>query len=328
MSHFKLKTVTTFHELREHNRKGKDLIIGESDLCFQDDECIYQFEYINEDKEGAIKIKPGLFSLTETNAGLIPSSIDMKSQRILKSVTNTKKIVAEADSFFNNLHVYDELGEQKARKLLLYSDPGLGKTSTIREYCLQATKQDEGTVVLVWPTTNIEAYQVLDFLSKYVEYEKECTRLILVMEDIGGGEREGHGGSRSVDSALLDILDGINLTFKLPTLIIATTNYPQNLLSALADRPGRFDLMMKLDHPSKDERVEIVEFIARRELTEDEKKAVRKDKADDFSIAHWKEVVIRSAIHQKTLSQCIEELIDHKAKFSNNFEDKSEVGFL
>jgi SpoVK/Ycf46/Vps4 family AAA+-type ATPase len=148
------------------------------------------------------------------------------------------------------------------------------------------------------------------------------------MEDIGGGEREGSHGSRAVDSAMLDILDGIGVTFKLPTLIIATTNYPQNLLSALADRPGRFDMMLKLDPPSYEERLQIVSFIAKRQLEEEEKEALKKKQVDDFSIAHLKELVIRSMLHEKTIGECVEELIKHKELFKNAFEDGSDrLGF-
>ncbi len=148
------------------------------------------------------------------------------------------------------------------------------------------------------------------------------------MEDIGGGEREGYGGERAVDSAMLDLLDGLQVTFKLPTLIIATTNYPQNLLSALADRPGRFDLIMQLKPPKADERVDLIKFIGNWDELEDASIRSIKEEANDFSIAHLKEAVVRSKLHRKTLAEVIKEIRDHKDRFKNNFDDKEEtLGF-
>jgi len=297
--------------------------LPESDLCFQGEDYIIQFDLKEgEDEITQTIVKPGLHTFYGAET-LSIKSIEFKSQNLLSDVTNTQKIVKEADVFFNNLEIYDRLKVQKSRKLLIYSDPGMGKTSTITQYCIEACEQDPGTVVIIWPTSHIEAYDVHKFLSKHIAYHESCTRLILIIEDIGGGEREGNQSARSVDSSLLDLLDGIGVTFKIPTLILSTTNYPQNLLSALADRPGRFDLMMKLNPPTKDERVRIVEFIADRRLSKEEYDSVIDKSTDYFSIAHWKEVVIRSEIHKKTLKQCIEELVNHKKMFNKGFNESS-----
>ena len=318
---FKLKKKIKFKEI------GEEYILPESDLCFQDDKHIFQFEYVENKEESTLDVKPGVFKLANVMHKVVPQKMELRINDIKKDITNSKRIYDEANVFFNNLDVYEELGETKARKILLFSDPGMGKTATITDFCSNAVKEDPGTVVLIWPTSTVESHDVLDFLSSNSEYTEDCTRLILVMEDIGGGEREGNGGSRSVDSALLDILDGIGVTFKLLTLMIATTNYPQNLLSALADRPGRFDLMMKLNPPSPEERIGIVEFISKRELNDEEKKCISSKDINDFSIAHLKEVIIRSRLHKKSICECVKELIDHKKNFKEAYEDKKGVGF-
>lgn len=319
--HFKLKKKIKFSEI------GENTIIPESDLCFQDDEHVYQMEYVEPDKASKVEVKPGVFSLSRQGSTIVPKDLELRTTEILLDITNSKKIYEEANVFFNNLDVYEKLGETKARKILLFSDPGCGKTATITDFCHNAIKEDPGTVVLVWPTSSIDSDDVLDFLSKSSEYTEDCTRLILVMEDIGGGEREGNQGARAVDSAMLDILDGIGVTFRLPTLITATTNYPQNLLSALADRPGRFDLIMKLNPPSPEERVKVVEFIAKRKLNEDEKKCLLNKNINDFSIAHLKEVVIRSMLHRKPIHEVVNELIAHKNNFKKAYSETKSVGF-
>lgn len=120
----------------------------------------------------------------------------------------------------------------------------------------------------------------------------------------------------------------MGVVFKLPTFIIATTNHPENLLSSLADRPGRFDLMMKLTAPSIDERISLMEFICGRSLSEEEKSALNKKGTEEFSIAHLEEIAVRAELHDKTHAQVIDELIKHKELFSRDFEDReSKIGF-
>lgn len=312
---FILKKRTAFSELEDTKE------LPESDLCFQDDNAIYQFKFEKPEVEHKEIITPGIFTLEEAMGNIFLKKSELRTRNLLTSVANTKAIIDEAEVFFSNLDVYDFLEEPKARKILIHSDPGMGKTATITQYCMHAIEEEPGTVVLIWPTSQIESGDVLNFLSKNSEYTDECKRVILIIEDIGGGEREGSGSTRSVDSSLLDLLDGLQVTFKLPTLIIATTNYPQNLLSALADRPGRFDLIMALKSPSYAEKVELTAWIAKRELTDEEKEAFKKEGAKDFSVAHLKEVVIRSMLHKKSMSVIIDQLIAHRKKFSKNFEE-------
>lgn len=320
---FKIKKITKLSEVT------KDTVLPESDLCFQDEDKVYQFDYKRTKKEKKFKVKPGYYIFVEEAHGLSLKETELRSRELLTSAVSTQAIFNEAKTFFSRLHIYDMLGEPKARKILIYSQPGMGKTAAITQYSQMAVDEDPGTIVIVWPTSQIDSHWVLDFLERNIEYTDKCTRLILIMEDIGGGERENRGESRGVDSALLDLLDGLRIAFKLPTFMIATTNYPQNLLSALADRPGRFDMMLELDPPSYEERVALTEFIAKRTLSEEEKEALRSKDVKDFSVAHLKEIIVRSMLHEKSIPQVIKELVAHKKKFHDAFEKKRKdhVGF-
>ena len=318
---FKLIKRTLFSELEE----GAEL--PESDLCFQNEDVIAQFEYVKEDEdEEKYEIKPGIYTFTRTASGIRPAKTEFRKQRLLESIDNTKVIMNEAKTFFSRLHIYKELNRPEKRGVLLYSAPGMGKTSAIAKFSNDFLEEDPGTVVLNWPTSEIEADQISKFLSINSEYTKECTRLIFVIEDIGGGERENHGQSNQVDSGLLNLLDGVDVTFKLPTFIVATTNHPENLLGALADRPGRFDLMIELGPPSTEEKIQLTEFIAKRDLTAEEKEAFKNSEIKDFSIAHLEEIVVRSLLHDKTLPQVINELIEHRRRFHKSFSKKSDIG--
>jgi SpoVK/Ycf46/Vps4 family AAA+-type ATPase len=202
----------------------------------------------------------------------------------------------------------------------------MGKTSAIEKFCGDAMAEDAGTVVVIWPTSDIEADSVCRFLTARSEYTAECTRLILIIEDIGGGERDGDHGRAAVDSGLLNLLDGVGVTFKLPTFIVATTNHPENLLESLADRPGRFDLMLQLNPPNHQEKILLLGFISKRELTDEEKECIGMKGTEDFSIAHLEEVAVRAELHDKSYKQVVEELVNHSKRYKKNFEDRKGLG--
>ena len=320
---FIISKITKFSEILNGDIKE----LPESDLCFQNEEGIAQFKYkASSDKKKKHSIKPGMYTLTSTNQGVKPAETELYAQDLLKDILNTTKITTEANTFFERLDIYEKLKRPKKRGVLLYSDPGMGKSAAISDFCTTAVKEDAGTVVFIWPTSKVDAEDVSHFLSVQSEFTKKSTRLILVIEDIGGNEHEGHGGPRGVDSGMLNLLDGLEVTFKLPTFIMATTNYPQNLLKELADRPRRFDLLIKLDPPSANERVKLAEFIAKRPLTALEAGALMDKQCDAFSIAHIEEMIIRSLLHDKTLMAVINEIVNHKKAFAKEFNDTKDSG--
>jgi SpoVK/Ycf46/Vps4 family AAA+-type ATPase len=319
---FKIKKITKFSQLAE----GEVLELPESDLCFQNEERIIQMKYERPEEEKKYEIKPGIYTLAESSAGLVTNKVELKKRTLLESIDNTKAILKEARTFFSKLDVYERLGRPKKRGVLLYSKPGLGKSSAIEKFCVDAINEDTGTVVLIWPTSEIEADSLVRFLTSRSEYTTECTRMVLVIEDIGGGERDGEGGRSGVDSGLLNLLDGVGVTFKLPTFIVATTNHPENLLESLADRPGRFDLMLELSPPSADERVALLNFICKRDLTQEEVDAIKQKGANEFSIAHLEEIVVRAELHDKSYPQVIKELIEHSARYKKAFSKQKSLG--
>lgn len=328
MGKFVLKQKATLKDIYDGSIKE----LPESDLALQDDGMILQFDYERDEKEQKpVVIKPGSYNLAKTAAGIELAELEFVNREILTSVTNTTMILTEADRFFNNLAVYDELKQPKKRGILLYGSPGQGKTVSIMQAAKDLKDRDAGTVVINWPTSEIEASGVFKFFTKYSEYTPECTKLILVIEDIGGGSHEGYSRRDEVSSSLLNLLDGINNVFKIPTLIISTTNHPENLMASLAQRPGRFDLMMEIESPNFEERVALVEFIARRKLNDEEKTSLNEKfhkGVDQLSVAHLQEIVIRSRLHGKTIAAVVLELLEHGKRFKLDFaKPKKSSGF-
>ena len=323
-NYFKLKQLTRFADLD----KDPNLTLMESDLCFQNQEFIAQFEHINNEDTSKEKILPGIFTMTQDANRIALKKTEPKRRVLLTSVMNTQAILQEANTFFKKLDVYEELGLPKKRGVLLYSAPGLGKSAAISQFIQDSSKTDPGTVVMLWPTSEIDASDVAKFLSVQSEFSPECTRLVLIIEDIGGSVHEGHHGPRQTDSAMLNLLDGVNVIFSVPTFIIATTNFPENLLSSLANRPGRFDKFIELKPPAYAERIQLLEFIAKRELTPEEKVVFKNKDADELSIAHLEEIVVRSRLHDKTLMATLKEMTDHIKNFKKSFgTEQGGLGF-
>lgn len=325
-SGFYLKKVTDVKAVAE---KGEGFI-PESDLSIQAENYLVQFDYKRNETQKSITIKPGAYNLAKTAIGIDIQPMEFVDKDLLTSITNTTKILNEANIFFNNLHVYDELKQPKKRGILLYGSPGQGKSVSIIQSAKDLKKADPNSVVINWPTSELEASHVFKFFTSYSEYAPECSKLILVIEDIGGGSHEGYSRRDEVSSSLLNLLDGINSVFKIPTLILSTTNHPENLMASLADRPGRFDMMLEIVSPPYDERVSLVEFLAKRPLTEEEKEALNGAKnkgAENFSIAHLQEIVIRSRLHQKSIDTVVKDLIEHSKRFKTDFTKQKKMGF-
>ena len=102
---FVIKKITKFAELAE----SQVLELPESDLCFQNEERIIQMKYVRPEEDKKYEIKPGVYTLAESSAGLVTTKVELKKRNLLETIDNTKAILKEARTFFNKLHVYERL---------------------------------------------------------------------------------------------------------------------------------------------------------------------------------------------------------------------------
>lgn len=315
------------HKITDINDFKEGMEIPESDLLLKNNEKIVQFEYQAPPKTKKTKYvaNPGIYNMVYKGNSIVLDELELRNKKLLTSYDNTQKIIGEAESFFSALHRYEEIGAEKRRSILLYSPPGYGKTSAITRTGQILCEEDSNTIVINWPTSEIRSSEANRFLANIDYVSKNCSRLVLIIEDIGGGEQEDyHGRERGIDSSLLNLLDGVDNTFSIPTFIVATTNHPGSLLDALADRPGRFDEYIELDPPNLEQRIELVEFMSNRKCTDEEKQAL--EKAKDFSPAHLSEIIKRSFLKNKSYGEVIDELVNHKARVSKRFEKNKANG--
>lgn len=318
MNFFKLSKITPLKEMKLGDK------VDSSDFACIENGSLYQFSYhAEEEKVEPYIVKPGLFTIASENNILVLRPTEFSKQNILTSYRSTKDVQDRINQFFNKLHIYEELKITPARRgALLYGSPGVGK-SVLIQLVTEDYIKDNKTLVVIWPTDRFNPGNVKTFINSF-EYQG-CEKLILVVEDIGGVET--NEGARFSETSLLSLLDNVEKTFKVNTFIIATTNYPEQFLENLTNRPGRFDDLIEVGKPTAEERLQLLKFYVGNDSPPEEVvKEIMAKKYNDFSAAHMKEIVIRSKLYDLSIIEAIQQIAKDIEKFKNAFKDKKKLG--
>lgn len=318
MGHFKVKSVTDMKEAKE------GCTIGESDYSlYTSDDKFIQFEYVEDEETiSTYPVKPGIFAIEKDMSGYHLRPASFSKERLLEEYISTKEISAKINAFFDSLDIYKELEiPYPKRGILLYGDPGTGKTQVISKVCMEyATRKD--TVIVIWHTDKFEAHEVKAFVKRF-EYQG-VEKFILIAEDIGGVEYEGPKMGSS--SSLLSLLDNVERTFVLPTMILATTNFPQNMLGNLTNRPQRFDDKIAVKPPTAEFRAKFISFFSKDTAPEEVISRITDKKFDKFSVAHIKEVVIRSKLYKLPMKDALEQVREELELAEAEFVKRARLG--
>lgn len=309
-SRFVVKKVTKLSDLKE----GDEIPTSDFSTYTSTDEFL-QFEYKEDKKEELAEIKPGIWCLKENAMGQIEThSADFLKEDFLEDYDHTKHITDRVDKFFEKIPVYHKFGMFPKRGVLLWGVPGTGKSRSIAKAAEKYNSHGD-TAVVIWPTSALEAYKVKDFFTDVVY--TGVSKLIFVVEDIGGAEYVG--GKMAVKSSLLALLDNTDKTWTIPTLILATTNYPENLIQALTNRPQRFDDIIEVKAPSSELRSKLLAFFGKAHVTTADCALVAKPAFEGLSVAHMKEIVIRSAVFDISVAKAAGEVLEQFKKANKDF---------
>jgi ATP-dependent 26S proteasome regulatory subunit len=141
-------------------------------------------------------------------------------------------------------------GQHLKRGVLLYGPPGTGKTHVIRHLLSRTVGT---TVVLLSGRT-------LGLLANAARLARVAQPAIIVLEDCDLIAEERGGETNAVLFETLEAMDGLDgdadITF------ILTTNRPDLLEHALAERPGRVDLAVEIAKPDVDGRRRLLQLYA------------------------------------------------------------------
>lgn len=294
---------------------GKEIEYGENESIQTENNYLSIAKY----KTERLTVEPGNYKLSYIRHDVGLKKISYKEKKLETTLSGTQLVRKEIDTFLNNFDVYEKRGLLPKRSVLFYSPPGHGKTSAIVN-AVNAVSTDK-TLVINWTCGNPGEGEVFDWFSTNVEFSSDIDKFIFVIEDLGGTWEQNHVNV----SALLNLLDGSMEIYKLPTMIISTTNYPEKLVEAISSRPGRFDVLSEMPNLTPDDRVALVKFYAH-SLIEFDETIVRKDKYKKLTSCHIEEAVNKALLEKLTVEQGLDSMLDFQGKFKKGFSNKERVG--
>ena len=160
--------------------------------------------------------------------------------------------------------VFNRLGIEAPKGVLMYGPPGTGKTLTARAV---ANETDAYFVSISGPEIMGKFYGESEarLRSVFEDAQKHAPAIIFIDEiDAIAPKREDMGGEKQVErrvvAQLLSLLDG--LESRGHVIVIGATNIPNTIDPALR-RPGRFDREISIPIPDKNGRLEILEIHTR-----------------------------------------------------------------
>jgi len=207
-------------------------------------------------------------------------------------------ILKDIDSFWNRVDVYKKYNFIHKRGILMYGEPGCGKSGIIQ--LLSKLIMDKNGIVI-----NIKDEEDVESFTKFIPTFRriEPNRpLVVILEDVDSIA----GESRSQTSRLLNILDGVKQIENV--VYIATTNYPEKLEERISNRPSRFDRRYRVELPNK----EIREAYIKHKLNDDDLSKININdwikRTEGMSLSHLKEVVISTVVMGRSFEETIENL--------------------
>ncbi len=173
-----------------------------------------------------------------------------------------KKIREMVEVPLKHPEVFERLGVEPPKGVLLHGPPGTGKTLLAKAV---ATETEANFILLNGPEVMSKFYgesekRIRDI---FEEAEKNAPSIVFIDEiDSIAPQREDVGGEveRRVVSQLLTMMDGLQSRGKV--VVIAATNRPNAIDPALR-RPGRFDREVELRVPDKNGRLQILKIHTR-----------------------------------------------------------------
>lgn len=218
------------------------------------------------------------------------------NQKLLNSVR------VDIEKFIESKTIFEDLGVIHKRGYLLYGVPGTGKTSFVR-HVISEVLPDEYHAI--W----IEGIPSFSFMQKF---NSMPTLKVFVIEEITTFAQDGQARE------MLEFLDGEYSPIN--SIIMATTNYPEELQQNLADRPSRFDIVIEIKESSEGEARMFFENFLHRKLLSEEVTLT------GLSAAHIKEICLLSLMYQLPLQQCYEKVKERRDNFKKKFSNREEVG--
>jgi len=207
-------------------------------------------------------------------------------------------IIDDMKKFWNSGEVYSSYNYVHKRGILLYGEPGCGKSGIIQLCIKHVIEEMDGIVINI---KDCEATEYFDYFIPIIRSIEPKRPIVVVIEDIDSIT----GEDKNSTSKILNILDGIKQIDGV--IYLASTNYPEKLEERITDRPSRFDRRYQIGIPSDEIRRSYLKSkLGNQESLIDIDLWVKESQG--MSIAHLKELVISTLVLGNDFSESIKHL--------------------
>ncbi|HMT00911.1 MAG TPA: ATP-dependent zinc metalloprotease FtsH [Candidatus Absconditabacterales bacterium] len=197
------------------------------------------------------------------SAGKLKTKSEMKTRfSDIAGMEEVKQELSEIVDYLKNPQKYQKVGARPPKGVLLFGQPGSGKTLLARAVAGEANvpffsaSGSEFMEMLV----GMGAAKVRELFTK----AKQASPSIIFIDEIdaigkkrGSGYTGGHQEQEQTLNQILTEMDGFDTDTKI--IVIAATNRPDTLDPALL-RTGRFDRKVMVNRPTLHERIEIIDY--------------------------------------------------------------------
>lgn len=234
-----------------------------------------------------------------------------------KLVFRKESVITEVKEMISNFFkddtkkIYDKLEIPYKRGVILYGEPGNGKSAMIRELFREL---DDIKKIIIGPTVP-NFIKVLTYLTSTLNNEK----MLIVMEDID------YVLSMTSRSEFLNFLDGIDTLSGV--FFIGTTNYINKIDPAFVNRSGRFDRSYEIGNPDEEVRREFFKSKGAHKILEGHplykngtngsgKEIIELlvNYTEGFPMANLKELLTSVCYKLVNSNSCIEEAVEEVSK--------------
>jgi len=227
-----------------------------------------------------------------------------------------QEILSDIQKFWDSKELYQSYRFVHKRGILLYGEPGCGKSGII-QLCVKQIIELGGLVINIKDEDTVDRF--IDFMPQFRSIEPDRP-IVVILEDLESIAGEG----KYATSQLLNILDGVKQIENV--VYIATTNYPEKLEERISNRPSRFDRRYQVEMPNS----EIREAYLRAKLgkkVEEINLISWIKRTEDMSLSHLKELVISVFVLDKTFDDAIALLEGLKVKPRVKKSSEKSIGF-
>ncbi len=207
----------------------------------------------------------------ETEVIFVPQAAELKEESINLGVNyedvgglkeEIKKVREMIELPLKHPEIFEKLGIEAPKGVLLHGPPGTGKTLLAKAV---SSETNSHFILINGPEVISKFYgeSEANLRKKFEEAEENAPSIIFFDEiDAIATKREETKGDveKRVVAQLLGLMDGLKSRGKV--IVIAATNMP-NLLDPALRRPGRFDREIEIGVPDKEGRLDILKIHTR-----------------------------------------------------------------